>query len=109
MLFRSSLSLSLSVSLSLSGYLCSRVEEDYLWECKQLGTYSPIVLLNTLLFFGTKTFRFTDAGQHGRLSFANFTHCTRPPGKTDYLRFRPPHRDQGTSGSKPPLRPFHNN
>ncbi|XP_046873791.1 zinc finger MYM-type protein 4 isoform X1 [Hypomesus transpacificus] len=84
-------------TLSPSGYLCSRVEEDYLWECKQLGTYSPIVLLNTLLFFSTKTFRFTDAGQHRRLSFANFTHCTRSPGKTDYLRFRPPHRDQGTS------------
>ncbi|CAB1335414.1 unnamed protein product [Coregonus sp. 'balchen'] len=74
-----------------SGYLHSRVEEEYLWDCKQLGAYSPIVLLNTLLFFGTKLFQFKTLGQHRRLSFTNFTHCTRVTknGKNAFLRFRP--------------------
>lgn len=73
------------------GYLHSRVEEEYLWDCKQLGAYSPIVLLNTLLFFGTKLFQFKTLGQHRRLSFTNFTRCTRVTknGKSSFLRFRP--------------------
>ncbi|XP_010891209.3 zinc finger MYM-type protein 4 isoform X2 [Esox lucius] len=78
-------------SLLPSGYLHSRVEEDYLWDCKQLGAYSPIVLLNTLLFFGTKLFQFKTLGQHRQLSFANFTRCTRVTknGKSAFLRFKP--------------------
>nr|XP_046164772.1 zinc finger MYM-type protein 4-like [Oncorhynchus gorbuscha] len=74
-----------------SGYLHSRVEEEYLWDCKQLGAHSPFVLLNTLLFFGTKLFQFKTQSQHRRLSFANFTHCTRvtKKGKSAFLRFRP--------------------
>uniref|UniRef100_A0A8C7WBZ0 Si:ch211-266o15.1 n=1 Tax=Oncorhynchus mykiss TaxID=8022 RepID=A0A8C7WBZ0_ONCMY len=74
-----------------SGYLHSRVEEEYLWDCKQLGAHSPFVLLNTLLFFGTKLFQFKTQSQHRRLSFANFTHCTRVTknGKSAFLRFRP--------------------
>uniref|UniRef100_A0A8B9ISU7 TRASH domain-containing protein n=1 Tax=Amazona collaria TaxID=241587 RepID=A0A8B9ISU7_9PSIT len=40
-----------------NGYMFSRIEEEHLWECKQLGAYSPIVLLNTLLFFNTKYFQ----------------------------------------------------
>lgn len=66
----------------------SRVEESYLWECKQLGAYSPIVLLNTLLFFCTKYFHFTTLAQHQSLSFVNFTRrsktCSRT-GKVLYL------------------------
>lgn len=68
----------------------SRVVESYLWECKQLGAYSPIVLLNTLLFFCTKTFRFRTLAQHQSLSFANFTRCSKPcnrAGKVHYLRY----------------------
>ncbi|CAB1321039.1 unnamed protein product [Coregonus sp. 'balchen'] len=44
-------------TITASGYLHSRVEEEYLWDCKQLGAYSPIVLLNTLLFFCTNSRR----------------------------------------------------
>ncbi|XP_026210496.1 zinc finger MYM-type protein 4 isoform X3 [Anabas testudineus] len=69
----------------------SRVEESYLWECKQLGAYSPIVLLNTLLFFCTKTFHFTTLAQHRSLSFTNFTRrfksCSRA-GKVHYLQYQ---------------------
>ncbi|KAM9354882.1 zinc finger MYM-type protein 4-like [Pholidichthys leucotaenia] len=67
----------------------SRVEESYLWECKQLGAYSPIVLLNTLLFFCTKNFHLTTVEQHQRLTFSNFTRHFKPcnrAGKVYYLR-----------------------
>ncbi|XP_077432558.1 zinc finger MYM-type protein 4-like isoform X2 [Vanacampus margaritifer] len=71
--------------------VCSRVEESFLWECKQLGAYSPIVLLNTLLFFYTKNFHFTTLAQHQSLSFANFSLHTKPcsrTGKVLYLRYQ---------------------
>uniref|UniRef100_A0A7N8X8L4 DUF3504 domain-containing protein n=1 Tax=Mastacembelus armatus TaxID=205130 RepID=A0A7N8X8L4_9TELE len=51
-------------SVTASGYVHSRVEEEFLWDCKQLGAYSPIVLLNTLLFFCCKYFGFTTVEQH---------------------------------------------
>ncbi|XP_056438115.1 zinc finger MYM-type protein 4-like [Gadus chalcogrammus] len=80
-------------SISDSGYIHSRVEEEYLWDCKQLGAYSPIVLLNTLLFFCSKFLGFTTVEQHHRLSFAHFMRCSRnnPDNtKTIVLRFYPP-------------------
>lgn len=57
-------------------YVVTRVEEEHLWECKQLGAHSPHVLLNTLMYFNTKHFnlvvrnfyfqkiRFNYANQH---------------------------------------------
>ncbi|XP_054619771.1 zinc finger MYM-type protein 4 [Dunckerocampus dactyliophorus] len=80
-------------SLTASGYIHSRVEEEYLWDCKQLGVYSPIVLLNTLLFFFCKNFGFTTVEQHRQLSFAHVMRCTKTDhssGKTTFLRFYPP-------------------
>ncbi|KAK2826357.1 hypothetical protein Q5P01_020571 [Channa striata] len=76
----------------------SRIEESYLWECKQLGAYSPIVLLNTLLFFCTKSFGFTTLVQHQSLSFTNFTRCSKSctrGGKVHYLHY------QGSSAATP--------
>ncbi|KAF1375130.1 hypothetical protein PFLUV_G00236280 [Perca fluviatilis] len=73
------------------GTVSSRIVESYLWECKQLGAYSPIVLLNTLLFFCTKNFRFTTLAQHQSLSFTNFTRHSKPcnrAGKVHYLRYQ---------------------
>lgn len=32
------------------------MEEEHLWESKQLGAHSPHVLLSTLMFFNTKHF-----------------------------------------------------
>ncbi|XP_041828802.1 zinc finger MYM-type protein 4-like isoform X2 [Melanotaenia boesemani] len=69
----------------------SRVEESYLWECKQLGAYSPIVLLNTLLFFCTKNFHLNTLAQHQHLSFSNFTRHSKPcsrAGKVCYLHYQ---------------------
>ncbi|XP_076015505.1 zinc finger MYM-type protein 4-like [Genypterus blacodes] len=77
--------------LPAGGAVSSRVEESYLWECKQLGAYSPIVLLNTLLFFCTKNFGFTTPAQHQNLGFSDFVRhvkaCTRT-GKVHYLRYQ---------------------
>ncbi|XP_053302211.1 zinc finger MYM-type protein 4 isoform X1 [Pleuronectes platessa] len=79
--------------VTATGYIHSRVEEDYLWDCKQLGAYSPIVLLNTLLFFCCKYFGFTAVEQHRQLSFAHVMRCTKTNldnTKTILLRFYPP-------------------
>uniref|UniRef100_A0AAY4B9H4 TRASH domain-containing protein n=1 Tax=Denticeps clupeoides TaxID=299321 RepID=A0AAY4B9H4_9TELE len=77
--------------------LQSCVEEDYLWQCKLLGTYSPLILLNTLLFFATKFFQFTTLCQHQHLAFAGISHCYRntPTGKITYLRFKLPELPAG--------------
>ncbi|XP_077446206.1 zinc finger MYM-type protein 4-like isoform X2 [Stigmatopora argus] len=80
-------------SLTASGYVHTRVEEEFLWECKQLGVYSPIVLLNTLLFFFCKNFGFATPEQHRQLSFAHVMRCTKTGQgnvKTTFLRFYPP-------------------
>ncbi|KAM6899612.1 zinc finger MYM-type protein 4-like [Xenentodon cancila] len=79
--------------ITASGYVHSRVEEDFLWDCKQLGAYSPIVLLNTLLFFCCKYFGFVTVEQHRQLSFAHVMRCTKTNpdnSKTTFLRFYPP-------------------
>ncbi|KAM7373555.1 hypothetical protein PAMP_008397 [Pampus punctatissimus] len=80
-------------AITASGYIHSRVEEEFLWDCKQLGAYSPIVLLNTLLFFCCKYFGFTTVEQHRQLSFAHVMRCTKTNQnntKTTFLRFYPP-------------------
>uniref|UniRef100_A0A3Q2PKT4 Zinc finger MYM-type containing 4 n=1 Tax=Fundulus heteroclitus TaxID=8078 RepID=A0A3Q2PKT4_FUNHE len=80
-------------TITRRGYVHSRVEEEFLWGCKQLGAYSPIVLLNTLLFFCCKYFGFTTVEQHRQLSFAHVMRCTKtnPDNtKTTFLRFYPP-------------------
>ncbi|XP_072545089.1 zinc finger MYM-type protein 4 isoform X2 [Salminus brasiliensis] len=77
-------------ALPQSGFLQSRVEESFLWECKQLGASSPFVLLNTLLFLTVKLLNLKTLDQHQRLSFSNFTHCTRTTkqGTASYLRIK---------------------
>lgn len=83
----------LRVSVSSVGCIHSRVEEEFLWDCKQLGAYSPIVLLNTLLFFCCKHFGFTTVKQHRQLSFSHLMRCIKTNQdytKTTFLRFYPP-------------------
>lgn len=79
-----------------SGYMHSRVEEEYLWECKQLGALSPIVLLNTLLFFGSKLLNLKTVEEHRHLAFSNVSHCskTTKSGVTSYLRFKLPNKEE---------------
>ncbi|XP_074425823.1 zinc finger MYM-type protein 2 isoform X3 [Larus michahellis] len=56
-------------SILPDGSIFSRVEEDYLWRVKQLGSHSPVALLNTLFYFNTKYFGLKTVEQHLRLSF----------------------------------------
>ncbi|XP_065506801.1 zinc finger MYM-type protein 4 isoform X2 [Caloenas nicobarica] len=86
-----------------NGYMFSRIEEEHLWECKQLGAYSPIVLLNTLLFFNTKYFQLKNVSEHLKLSFAHVMRRTRTlkyNTKMTYLRFFPPFQKQGVDSDK---------
>nr|XP_055027736.1 zinc finger MYM-type protein 4 isoform X2 [Misgurnus anguillicaudatus] len=85
-------------TLPPGGYMNSRVEEEYLWECKQLGALSPIVLLNTLLFFVTKMLNLKTVEQHRRLTFANVTQCTKTTktGTSSYLKFKLPIKEETT-------------
>ncbi|OXB66387.1 hypothetical protein ASZ78_011921 [Callipepla squamata] len=86
-----------------NGYMFSRIEEEHLWECKQLGAYSPIVLLNTLLFFNTKYFQLKNVSEHLKLSFAHVMRRTRTlkyNTKTTYLRFFPPFQKQEVESDK---------
>jgi len=81
----------------------SRIEEEHLWECKQLGAYSPIVLLNTLLFFNTKYFQLKNVSEHLKLSFAHVMRRTRTlkyNTKMTYLRFFPPFQKQEVESGK---------
>ncbi|KAG8448282.1 hypothetical protein GDO86_015395 [Hymenochirus boettgeri] len=64
-------------SLTPSRLLLSRVHEEHLWDCKQLGVYSPFVLLNTLMFFNTKFFGLRTAEEHMQLSFNNVVRHSR--------------------------------
>ncbi|XP_055442408.1 zinc finger MYM-type protein 4 isoform X2 [Bubalus kerabau] len=86
-----------------NGYMFSRIEEEHLWECKQLGAYSPIVLLNTLLFFNTKYFQLKNVTEHLQLSFAHVMRRTRTlkySTKMTYLRFFPPSQKQESEPDK---------
>jgi len=53
------------------GYFVTRIEEEHLWESKQLGAHSPQVLLNTLVYFNTKYFHLKTADDHTKLSFSH--------------------------------------
>ncbi|XP_073668893.1 zinc finger MYM-type protein 4-like isoform X5 [Paramisgurnus dabryanus] len=83
-----------------SGYVHSRIEEEYLWDCKQLGAFSPGVLLNTLLYFFTKYFNYKTVEQHRRLSFGHVIRCSRNKGsgKEGCLRFYPPKEEVNEDG-----------
>ncbi|XP_015284982.1 PREDICTED: zinc finger MYM-type protein 2 isoform X2 [Gekko japonicus] len=67
-------------SILPDGSVFSRVEEDYLWRIKQLGSHSPAALLNTLFYFNTKYFGLKTVEQHLRLSFGTiYRHWKKNP------------------------------
>ncbi|CAJ1079078.1 zinc finger MYM-type protein 2 isoform X2 [Xyrichtys novacula] len=53
------------------GSLWGRVEEQSLWNSRQLGEQSPAALLRSLVYLNTKYFGLRTVEQHLRLSFAN--------------------------------------
>uniref|UniRef100_A0A4W3I5C0 Zinc finger MYM-type containing 2 n=1 Tax=Callorhinchus milii TaxID=7868 RepID=A0A4W3I5C0_CALMI len=94
-------------SILPNGSIFSRVEEDYLWNCKQLGSQSPFVLLNTLLYFNTKYFGLRTVEQHLRLSFGNvFKKWNKNSENTVCIRYHVPalcrndHQDKMSTGKR---------
>lgn len=85
------------IRINSEGQITSRIEEEILWESKQLGAYSPFVLLNTILYFNTKYFFLDKPESHLQLSFTNVKkHSKRnigpngeDYGKTVFLRYYP--------------------
>uniref|UniRef100_A0AAY4DTS6 TRASH domain-containing protein n=1 Tax=Denticeps clupeoides TaxID=299321 RepID=A0AAY4DTS6_9TELE len=53
------------------GSLWGRVQEQCLWESRQLGEESPTALLRSLVYLNTKYFGLRTVEQHLRLSFTN--------------------------------------
>ncbi|TPP66057.1 Zinc finger MYM-type protein 3 [Fasciola gigantica] len=58
--------------ISPEGLLICRIEEEHLWEARQLGDQSPEVLLFTMLYFNTKHFGLRLGAAHRQLTLANF-------------------------------------
>ena len=97
------------------GYYVTRIEEEHLWEAKQLGAHSPQVLLNTLVYFNAKYFAMKTTEEHTKLSFTHImkhwkkggtaTPATKhPPApgekRTTLLRYYPPASMKGKQMSK---------
>ncbi|XP_015433971.1 PREDICTED: zinc finger MYM-type protein 3 isoform X2 [Dufourea novaeangliae] len=102
-----------SVLYNDTQYIVTRVEEEHLWECKQLGAHSPHVLLSTLMFFNTKHFNLVTVEEHMQLSFSHImkhwkrnpaaqpTATGKVPGSRNVLlRFYPPQSALGNSRKK---------
>lgn len=53
--------------------LQEHIREEVLWQARQLGDHSPLVLLNTLMYFNVKYFRLHTVEQHLQLSLADVT------------------------------------
>lgn len=91
------IALKYQIRMNADGQIMSRIEEEILWESKQLGAHSPFVLLNTILYFNTKYFFLDKVESHLQLSFTNVKkHSKRnigpngeEYGKTAYLRYYP--------------------
>ncbi|KAK3098409.1 hypothetical protein FSP39_019220 [Pinctada imbricata] len=94
--------------VNAAGQLVCRIEEEHLWESKQLGAHSPHVLLNTLVYFNTKHFMLKNAEDHLKLSFTHImkhwkkvpTTKTNTTGRSVYLRYYCP-TPQKTSENNP--------
>ncbi|KAJ3648659.1 hypothetical protein Zmor_020447 [Zophobas morio] len=67
-------------------FLATTIEENHLWDTKQLGDCSPQVLINTLIYIFTKTCYLTSVQNHLGLSLKQVNQeltsgykCGRPP------------------------------
>ncbi|KAH6928119.1 hypothetical protein HPB50_012108 [Hyalomma asiaticum] len=49
------------------------IREEVLWQARQLGDHSPVVLLNTLMYFNVKYFRLHTVDQHLQLTLSDVT------------------------------------
>ncbi|GBL96599.1 Zinc finger MYM-type protein 4 [Araneus ventricosus] len=76
----------------------SRIEEEFLWDSRQLGAHSPQVLLNTLIYFNTKYFKMKEISDHVGLCFPHIgRHVDKQRARNGnfkgYLRYYGPYYD----------------
>lgn len=79
-----------------SHFIVTRVEEEHLWETKQLGCWSPFALLNTLVYFNTKYYCRSNVREHMELSFFHIMKAYKKSKADNYfiLRLYPRSKDQ---------------
>ncbi|XP_055931989.1 zinc finger MYM-type protein 4-like isoform X1 [Argiope bruennichi] len=76
----------------------SRIEEEFLWDSRQLGAHSPQVLLNTLIYFNAKYFKMKEISDHVGLCFPHIgRHVDKQRARNGnfkgYLRYYGPYYD----------------
>jgi hypothetical protein len=81
------------------GYLVTRIEEEHLWESKQLGAHSPQVLLNTMVYFNTKYFMLKTAEHHKKLSFSGIMKHWKKSSSASSMG-SPPRNSQSQQGQQ---------
>ena len=86
-----------NIRIDADGQIVSKIEEEILWEAKQLGVHSPSVLLHTVLYFNTKYFFLDKVEAHKKLSFTNVKRHSKRNigpngedyGRSTFLRYYP--------------------
>ena len=71
--------------------LNSRINEETLWNAKQLGAHSPYILLSTLIYFNAKHFQLKTIENHKALAFCRIQKHIRKmgSGRAMFLRYYP--------------------
>lgn len=78
------------------------LDEEFLWDSKQLGAHSPSVLLSTILYYCTKELMLKTVAMHQVLAFSRVQRLVRKDsrGKREaYIRFLPS-EEQKQKGKK---------
>ncbi|KAL7056004.1 hypothetical protein AAHC03_021129 [Spirometra sp. Aus1] len=88
--------------ISPEGLLICRIEEEHLWEARQLGAESPQILIFTLLYYITKHYCLRTGENHSQLTFANFPVKRAGDGGKEVVCFVPPQALAGSDTASPP-------
>ncbi|VDL97885.1 unnamed protein product [Schistocephalus solidus] len=87
--------------ISPEGLLICRIEEEHLWEARQLGAESPQILIFTLLYYITKHYCLRTGENHSHLTFANFPVKRAGDGGKEVVCFVPPQALAGSDVASP--------
>ena len=71
--------------------LNTHINEETLWNAKQLGAHSPYILLSTLIYFNAKHFQLKTIENHKALAFCRIQKHIRKmgPARSMFLRYYP--------------------
>lgn len=74
-----------------SKFVITRVEEQYLWESHQLGTFSPKIVLFSLIYLNTINFKLDTLAKHLEISFGRMIKGNK--NNAPFLRYYPPYSE----------------